>query len=300
MNRAMLSLAALLAFVLLLVGSTVSAQNTPSNPPILQYTCPHVIRPGIPFAWLRETPSSFGVVAVTLTPGQNVFMENPPTLSFDGVQWWVFVLPNIRTTRPTYYWVETASLEARCQPTATPTLVATPTFTPAPNQGAASWRVNDVLRVHNRVQFVWYRDLPAPGRSPIFTAFPGQRMVVIEPNPATDAYQQWWWHVRDVRTGTTGWVEQNTVELVQQGSTTPPSEWRINDVVRVKFNVPFVWVRGTPSSVGIVVATVLASRELVITGAVQSDGVQNWWPVGVPRTASFGWVEESSLEFARR
>jgi hypothetical protein len=294
----MLSLAALLVLGLLLFTSTVSAQP---NPPILQSACSHVIRPGIPFAWLRETPSSFGVVAMTLLPGQTVRMDSQPSLSYDGVQWWVLVQPYVRNTpAPASYWVETASLEARCQPTATPTFIATPTFTPAPNEGAASWRVNDVLRVHNRVQFVWYRAQPAPGNPPIFTALPGREMFVIDPTPRRDSFGQWWWYVQDTRAGALGWVEQNTVELVQQGGTTPPSDWRVNDVVRVKFNVPFVWVRGTPSSIGAVLATVLANRELVITGAMQNDGVQNWWPVSVPRTGTFGWVEESSLEFVRR
>ncbi|MBL8165895.1 MAG: hypothetical protein JNJ61_28175, partial [Anaerolineae bacterium] len=224
MNRHLIPIGLLVVVFVLLLSGGVNAQTAPPNPPALQPSCPYVLRAGIPFAWLRFDASSLSGWSITLYPGQTVQLLDSAAVRWDGVQWWVNVWPNAAPGHG-YYWVEIGSLEPRCPPaaTATPTLI--------PGQGAANWRVNDTLMVVARVPFVWLRQFPAPGNPPILTAFPGQQMKIIDATPRLDSFNQWWWNVRDVRTGTIGWVEQISVALLSGSGTLPPSEWLANDVV---------------------------------------------------------------------
>jgi len=107
--------------------------------------------------------------------------------------------------------------------------------------------------------------------------------------------------MRDLATGISGWVEQNSVELVAgPPPTVPPPVWQPGDTVRVRSHVPFSWMRVTPSSHGDILFTVYPTQELFVQKGPQHDGVQNWWQVVLPNTAVVGWVEEGSLQFVRR
>lgn len=274
----------LILLVVLLVTGAVYAQETPPQPTV-DPTCPYVLKPGIPFAWLRFEPSSFAGYSVTLHPDETVTLNNPPTLSWDTVQWWVYVWPNASSAKG-YYWVELGSIEPRCQ---------TPPPTPPP--GKASWNPGDHVRVRLNVPFVWFRAAPAPGNPPIHTVFPGAQLVIVQ-GATTDSYNQWWWQMRDPATNITGWVEQNSVELVS--SPPPPNVWRPGDIVRVRSHIPFSWLRTTPGSHSGIQHTVYPPPQLIVQQGPLHDGVQNWWQVLVPNTFVSGWVEESSLQFVRR
>ena len=282
-----LSIAALLLLVTAVSSGITLAQELPPQPTV-DVLCPHVLKPGVPFAWLRTEPSSFAGYAVTLRPGETVQLNNPLTLSWDTVQWWVYVWPNASPARG-YYWVELSSLEPRCQG---------PTPTPIP--GKAPWNPGDRVRVRLNVPFVWFRGAPAPGNSPIHTVLPGAQLVIVQ-GASTDVYNQWWWQMRDLATGITGWVEQNSVELVAgPPPTVPPPIWQPGDTVRIRSQVPFSWLRTTPSSHADILFTVYPTQELFVRKGPQHDGVQNWWQVVLPNTAVVGWVEEGSLQFVRR
>jgi hypothetical protein len=156
------------------------------------------------------------------------------------------------------------------------------------------------------VQFVWFRAAPAPGNPPVYTVFPGALLTVVQ-GAVQDSYAQWWWLVKDPRNGVTGWVEQNTVELVTNNpgpfpppGSPDPSDWRIGDIVRVRYGIPFSWLRYTPSSTAGVVFTAYPGQQLIILQGRLFDGTQNWLNVAIPNWSIQGWVEESSLEFVRR
>jgi hypothetical protein len=280
----------IIAFVLLMLAGTqmrlAQAQQTPPQPTI-EVLCTYVLKPGIPFAWLRFEPSSFAGFAVTLLPGETVQPNNPQTLAWDGVQWWVYVWPNASPARG-YYWVELGSIEPRCQP-------PTP-----PVSGKATWRAGDRVRVRLNVPFVWFRGAPAPGNPPIHTVFPGTQLVIVRDTTATtDNFNQWWWEMRNPASGVSGWVEQNSVELVS-GSTPPPTSWQPGDIVRVRSQVSFSWLRPVPDSHSDILFTVFPPQQLILQEGPQHDGVQNWWRVILPNNTVSGWVEEGSLAFVRR
>lgn len=289
MSRAYLHISVLL---LLLFGGIVSseaaiAQQSPPQPEV-QVLCPHTLKSGIPFAWLRFEPSSFAGFSVTLWPGETVQLNNPPTLAWDNTQWWVYVWPNASSARG-YYWVELGSLEPRCQQP-----------TPTPISGQAPWQPGNRVQVKLSVPFVWFRAAPAPGNPPVHTVFPGTQLVIVQ-GASTDSFGQWWWLMRDPATGITGWVEQNSVELTSTPPPTPsPGHWNPGDRVRVRTSVPFSWLRSTPSSNGGILFTALPRQELIVQQGPQHDGVQNWWQVTIPNTSQTGWVEEASLELVRR
>ncbi|MBI5666689.1 MAG: hypothetical protein HZC41_01665 [Chloroflexi bacterium] len=288
MKRGFARLSILLAVGLLVIftGAWTAAAQQPSQPAV-QASCPHVLRAGIPFAWLRFEPSSFAGFSITLRSGETVQPNDPPALRWDGSQWWIYVWPNAVPGNHGYFWVELSSLEPRCQTT-------------PPPSGMANWKPGDVVRVRQSVPFVWFRGAPAPGNPPILTVLPGAQLVIIQ-GGVSDNYNQWWWQMRDLRTNVTGWVEQNTVEPVSNvPGPVMPSNWQIGDVVRIKPSVPFAWLRFSPSSTAGFSYAARPGDQLEIWQPSQSDGVQNWWGVGVASTRLLGWVEESSLEFVRR
>jgi hypothetical protein len=62
-----------------------------------------MVKPGVPFLWLRADPSSAGRILVTALPTQRLTLSGRST--FDGVQWWWEV-----SDGHTYGWVEQVQL----------------------------------------------------------------------------------------------------------------------------------------------------------------------------------------------
>lgn len=270
------------------IGVLPAAAQTP---PDVQTNCSFGLKSGVPFAWLRYAPASNAAYGLTLQPGQTVQSNTPASLSWDGVQWWIYVWPNFSNVH-SWYWVELSSLTANC-PQPNP---------PPPTSGAANWQQGNVVRVKSSVYFVWFRAQPAPGNPPIHTVFSGANLVVMS-GPSQDSYGQWWWHMSDPRTNVYGWVEQNSVELVSGGQvptpTPAPTVWRAGDIVRVRAAVPFSWLRATPGSSSGIVYTVGSGQQLILQDGPLSDNVQNWWRVAVPYSGISGWVEAGSLELVQ-
>lgn len=272
--------------LVLLAGVLPAAAQQP-QPPNVQTDCPFALKSGVPFAWLRFSPSSVAGYSITLHPGETVQSNAPATLSWDGVQWWIYVWPNSTPNVHGYYWVELNSVEPRCPQT------------PAPDSGAANWSQGTVVAVKPNVPFVWFRAQPTPGSQPVHTVFSGAALVVMS-GPSQDSYGQWWWHMTDPRTYVYGWVEQNSVNQATTPPAPVPTGWRAGDTVRVKAAVPFVWLRSTPGSNSEVLYTAGTGQTMFLQDGPLSDGVQNWWRVILPYSGRSGWVEEASLELVRR
>jgi hypothetical protein len=286
--RITIPICAILLIFLAAMAGTVTAQEQPAQPAV-QTICPHVLKSGIPFAWLRFEPSSFSGFSITMLPGQTVQLNEPPALVWDGVQWWAYVWPNFSSAKG-YYWVELNSLEPRCQPP-----------TPTPSSGAAPWGPGNLVRVRLNIPFVWFRAAPAPGNPPVHTVLPGAKLAIVQGPPVQDSFGQWWWLMRDTRDSFTGWVEQNSVELIGDSSTpVPPGSWLPGDIVRVRLNIPFSWLRFEPKSTSGFTFTAQSGQQLVVRQGPQHDGVQNWWMVAIRNSSATGWVEEGSMEFVRR
>lgn len=278
-----------LVVVTVLMGALPVAAQQP-QPPDVQTNCSFALKSGIPFAWLRFSPSSTASYSITMLPGHTVQSNAPATLSWDGVQWWIYIWPNSIPNVHGYYWVELSSIEPHCPQT------------PTPGSGAANWSQGTVVTVKPSVPFVWFRAQPAPGSNPVHTVFSNAALVVMS-GPSQDNYGQWWWHMTDPRTYVYGWVEQNSVSQATAPPPTPtpvPTQWQTGDTVRVRSTVPFVWFRSTPSSNAGVIYTVGPGQTMFLQQGPLSDGVQNWWLVILPYSGRQGWVEEGSLELVRR
>ncbi len=158
------------------------------------------ISDGIPFVWLRITPSSWGLPVFTALPGTHtlVVMDNTP--GFDGVQYWWYVGVsdhlNIRG------WVEQQSLQP----------VGQTSTVPDPRQ-FKSTRV----RIGAGIPFVWLRNAPSSYAQPLYTTFPYQLadpsncLVRQAPlSPQWDGHQ--WWRFVGTSTGSVaGWVEERSL-----------------------------------------------------------------------------------------
>ncbi len=297
-------------FLIVIAGLTwVSAAPTAEDaatPPYSLWTGTFVLSPNVPFVWLRQAPTASasivgsqigGVKLTALIPGGTNGMIFEPNNS----QWWGFV-----SDGRIQGWVEIKSLQLYVPPTATipPTVTVPPTLTPVPPTAtpappqAANWVVGSQVRVKSNVAFVWLRANASSAGTIIGTYFP-RRLFTVQAAASSDG-AQFWWQVRDVISAQSGWVEQNALESVSQPTSTVNTDtWKPGDVVRVRAQLPFVWVRSAPASNAGVMATLYAGRNLWISEARRSDGTQNWWRVQVPNTPIVGWVEENALEFVR-
>jgi hypothetical protein len=267
-------------------ASAQQQQAVPAAPTV--ENCPYIIRSGVPFVWLRNEPSIFGSVARTIYPGQGTFQLYQGLTQWDGTQWWVWATTSTGTSG-NYYWVEFNSLVSQCVATQTP-------------GGAASWTAGTTVRVRANVPFVWFRAAPAPGNQPIYTVLPGTALTIVQ-GAVIDTFNQYWWQVRDPRNGTTGWVEQFVLEqtsvVITPTPTSAPTQWQPGNVVRIRPNIAFSWLRPSPSSSSTIVYVAIPRQELIIQSGPVFDGVQNWWNVRVPNVAISGWVEANSLEYVR-
>ena len=176
---------------------------------------------GVPFIWVRTNPSSAAPVRVVAYHGAQLSIRDANPVS-DGAQlWWLVNYPLLNL----YGWVEQRSLMTTASnPTPMPTTASTsaspaplPTSantavppTVAPPAGSyAQWGVPGIVRVKKSVGYAWLR--VTPGAAFIETLLSGS-LVLLKDAPAFDGVQYWW----PVQTtgNKTGWIEQNSLELV--------------------------------------------------------------------------------------
>jgi hypothetical protein len=275
--------------------SAAPAAEDATTPPYAQWTGTFVLAPNVPFVWLRQTPVATASIVGSQLSGTRLSALIPAGTSgmiFEpsNSQWWGFV-----SDGRIQGWVELKSLVQYVPPT--PTLPP-PTATPAPPT-AQTWAAGSQVRVKASMSFVWLRAAAGSSGAIAGTYFP-KRLFTVLGAPTNDG-TQFWWQVRDVVSGQGGWLEQNALESVSQPSgALSPDGWKVSDVVRVRAQVSFVWLRPSPASNAGILATVRAGGQLWLSEARQSDGAQFWWRVQIPNSSVVGWVEESALEFVRK
>lgn len=285
MNRVRFLIACLILLLSLSVASAAlaapPAQTATPGPPVglpPYWYGEYTVRSTVPFVWIRRNPSSSSDVLDTVGRGDRVrgipLEGSEGNMVWDGAQWWAYVSgPRVKG------WVEVASL-TQITPGAT--------ATPVTANGAQPWKANNVLRVRRDVSFAWFRSGPFSNALNVGEVRPGTQLVVLTGTPQYDG-TQWWWQVRDSGGYNAGYMEQNLLEFVRVRpnfvvSPILPGFWREGYIVRVKANLPFVWVRQTPGSSAMIVETVLRRTELRLGTGVHEDAVQVW------REVSFGSV----------
>ncbi len=153
------------------------------------------------YAWLRSEPNSYAEVVTTVGYTLRLVVNggaNNEHFQWDGVQWWVYV----RTLgiAPNYGWVEAKSL-----------MLATDT-SQNPTVSPQTWTVGTVVRVKANIPFSWVRSDHTSYSPTVYVVNSGGMLELSA--PAVFDGVQWWWQVKVSGTQTTGWVEQNSMELV--------------------------------------------------------------------------------------
>lgn len=287
----------LFAVLLALIPSAFAQQETPvPTPPFEAWEGSFEVSTTIPFVWARATPQAAGDIVGTLFPGQVVTAVLPtdgPGLFYEAAndQWWGYF-----SFGRLVGWIEVARVVEHTAEPESP--VATI------NNDPSTWLVSTdttiEVRVRRGIPFAWLRDTAASDGAITRTLLTGSALNltgerVLDTN-------QYWWPVRDPRSGTEGFVEQSALEYVQQSAVEAPAAsgpWVADDVLRVRDTVAFAWLRSSASSTAAVTATLLRGSEVVVVSGPTSDGTQNWWEVMVADSATSGWVEEASLQRVR-
>src|SRR5579864_4176072 len=164
----------ILLMVLFVFVTSVPAVAGPPSIPCGPYVQPGVcappyqrddqllIRPGIPFVWLRATPSSSGQIRRTIWPSSGPVLQvvsYPP--SWDGYQSWYFVAPIGNAS--VNGWVEQASLVNAGQG-----IRPTPATTPK-----ANWPVPMIASLKQGLPFGWLRRYATSYAPSAYTIYPG-------------------------------------------------------------------------------------------------------------------------------
>jgi hypothetical protein len=184
------------------------------------------ITTGVPFIWIRTSPSSAAPVRVVAYRNALLTIRDANPVS-DGTQlWWLVNYPLLNL----YGWVEQRSLVTTVNnPTPVPTSsapIVVPTVgpvsaatavpsTPVPPTSVpsassfAKWGVPGIVHIRQTVGFAWLRVVP--GGAIAQTLLSGS-MLLLKDAPTFDGVQYWW----PVQTtgNQTGWIEQNSLELV--------------------------------------------------------------------------------------
>ena len=79
----------------------------------------------------------------------------------------------------------------------------------------------------------------------------------------------------------------------------PPGGIEVTDVVGIRRNIPFAWIRQTASSFSGFSYTARPGEQFIAMQGPVHDGVQSWWQVRDIDGPTIGWVEEQSLEYIR-
>jgi hypothetical protein len=222
--------------------------------------------------------------------------------------WWLVRVPSINRVG----WAEQKSLKVvQIVPSATPTMTQTPdpNATVAPTQEpSAGWTAGTALVVKDEVSFVWVRTTPASNAPIRATLNHGGRVVVRDANSNKNDGVQWWVLVTVPSLNTFGWIEQKSLQVAPAQPTVAPTTapsgtaatWKVPNVVQVRPEAVFVWLRSAANSGAPVLDTVQLAGLLVIRGNNPTwDGTQWWWLVQSPYSGVVGWVEQKSVDLVQ-
>jgi hypothetical protein len=156
------------------------------------------IKSGVPFVWLRKSPSSSAEVAyaVNYSAKTRFVIDYWPSV-YDGYQnWWLVRLVSDKSKGG---WVEQSSLVDATAPDNTP--------------AKANWSTNFAGGIRAGVPFVWVRNAPNSSAGVLFTLLPGDPFIVlVDPQPIYDGRQWWWTITSPVPTSPkNGYVEQASI-----------------------------------------------------------------------------------------
>lgn len=164
---------------------------------------------------------------------------------------------------------------------------------------------NGTFLVRSSVPFVWIRRSPFSTGDVMYVINPAARVKALHVDQTPNSglvYNdgQWWGYIGS--SAGEGWVEVSS--LVRDTNVTPvpangAQKWSVYNVVRVKANVPFVWLRSSASSDAPNSGQLPARTLFVIIGSPQNDGTQWWWQVREERGNRVGYVEQNALEYVR-
>lgn len=203
--------------VQLIASTTAMAQSGAANWPMGTEL---VVHPGVPFVWIRNTPSSNGAVRLTIFPRWPVKTASAQPV-WDGVQWWWFITTRtLNDARTVTGWVEQKSLLARLLPgTAfpSPTPLVAPSDNPPP-----TWAPGTVLYIKRAIPFVWLRTAPN-SYAAIVQTFQGRNVSLIFSYTRWDGVQ-WWASVNTQGVVPLyGWIEVNSLESATPMPTDVPT-----------------------------------------------------------------------------
>lgn len=194
---------------------TVTPATAPLSGNILPVGTAVTLSNGLPFVWLRSSPSSGAPVRVVVYQHAQLNIRDATPVS-DGTQLWSLVnypLLNL------YGWVEQKSLvpagipAAAAMPIVPPPAMIPNTPTTVPTAVSptsyAQWGVPGIVRIRKSVAYSWLRTVP--GGAIAQTLLSGS-VVLLKDAPVFDGVQ-FWWPVQTTASQT-GWIEQKSLELV--------------------------------------------------------------------------------------
>ena len=212
--RQIVQTTSVLLMVLFAFATFTPSRAEPSAIPCSPYVQPGLCEPsyqrgdqlrigsGVPFVWLRATPSSYGQIRSTVWSSSGAVLQvvsYPP--SWDGYQSWYFVARtgNLLVNG----WVEQASL-----------VNAVRVITPIPVTSLkANWPVPIIASLKPGLPFGWFRSYPTSYAPNVYTIYPKTLFTVLANPAASFDGVQWWWPVRLLIPGiaVSGWLEQASI-----------------------------------------------------------------------------------------
>jgi len=303
--RRVVSFIAVLLMVLFALATSAQANARPSAIPCGPNMQPGIctpayqrgdhllIRPGVPFVWLRATPSSAGHISSTVWPSSGPVLEvvsSPP--SWDGFQSWYFVAPIGNSL--VNGWVEQVSMVL-------PSKAITPTPIRPPK---ANWTVPMVAKLRPGLPFAWLRRYATSYAPYAYTIYPGTLFTVLGKPDAYFDGAQWWWPAQVLTPGSTvtGWLEQ--VSIVTASATIPtpvivtpvscPAVTPPRLIIGWKAHItlgPPNNLRAYPSRTGYLIGTIPGGAEIHVLAGPVCDGQFVWWQVAY--RSQLGWTAES-------
>ncbi len=169
-----------------------------------------VIKKGISYAWMRDTPTSeCACVVVAITSSKQILRILDSTPVSDSIQnWW-----HVTTTTGTIKqgWIEEQSLALY---KAAPPSTATLSLTQQPRQFSGA-----EVQIREGVSFIWLRPQPSSSASSgvttvvFFRPTTRSQCLTLGTVPTTVKWdgQQWWRYVNSPSDSRSGWVEENSL-----------------------------------------------------------------------------------------